>query len=162
MAEPQNNDNMSNNPYTMSSDISKAGKDTYLRQSLLTVIVNYNKAMKARNLVSPNASYGPDKRREVIKNALISLLPGEYEKYSGNIPIEEASYLRTIASGIDTLAAKSEGLGTNLQNKASEYKKSFNNWYTNRNSPGAGAGGRTKKGRKNRKNKNKKSRKSKY
>ena len=147
--------NMANNPYAMSNEISQAGKDTYLRQSLLTVIANYNKTMKARNLMSSSNAFGPEKRKEVIKNALVSLLPENFQSPDGK-PIEEASYLGTTISGVNTLAAKTSGftnkLGTSWNNTMSSVP-AFNI---------RKQGGRTKKGKKNRKNKNKKSRKSKY
>jgi hypothetical protein len=147
---------------SMSNDsMSNEDKPTWLRQNLLAIITTYNKSMQARNALTHSNANGPEKRREVIKSALESLLPENFQSTDGK-PIEEASITGTTSSALNVFGNKASGAYNTLSDKASGYKNSINNWYSNRNSPATSSGGRTKKGKKNRKNKNKKSRKSKY
>lgn len=148
------------------STIPDEGKAAWLRQSLLTVIANYNNAMKARNFFNSSTNaYGPEKRRASIKIALTSLLPENFQSPDGK-QIEEANYVGTTKTGFDlagsqskniadAVASKTSGLATNFGNTWNKYASAVPGFNT-RKPP---SGGKTKKGRKN---KNKKSRKSKY
>ena len=105
--------NMRQPPYD--SKYSQAGKDTWLRQTLLTSIIAYNKTMKGinigRSLMGTSSAALKAKRREVIKNALTSLLPDNYQRATG-VPIEEAGITRSLGSFYQTAMNKTLGQET--------------------------------------------------
>jgi len=117
------NSNMSQSPVRYGSKYSQAGKDTWLRQTLLSNIVAYNKTMKGinigRSLMGTSSAALKAKRREVIKNALISLLPDNYQRITG-VPIEEAGITRALGSFYQTGMNKTLG-----QQRGNEIGSSF-------------------------------------
>lgn len=103
------------NQLSIGNQYSKAGKDTWLRQTLLTSIVTYNKTMKAQNIGKRLMGASSDdlkaKRREVIRNALVSLMPENYQRATG-VPIEEAGITRSVGSFYQTGLNKAFGQST--------------------------------------------------
>jgi hypothetical protein len=103
---------MAQSPVNYNQQYSQAGKDTWLRQSLLSNIVAFNKLNKTSNIFSSqNSDALKAKRREVIKNALISLLPENYQRTTG-LPIEEAGITRAVGSFYQTGLNKAVGQQT--------------------------------------------------
>lgn len=97
---------------TSPKPLSSAGNDTWLRQTLLTSIVTYNKTMKGLNigkrLMGTSSDALKAKRRETIRNALNSLMPENYQRTTG-VPIEEAGITRSVGSFFQTGVNKAFG-----------------------------------------------------